>query len=74
MKAKYIGPGSYLANLGQEERIRIASMGGKAVVREYGRDFMSSIGKKGGRVVSQNKEHMATIGRKGGLACRRSGA
>ncbi|HZS90097.1 MAG TPA: KGG domain-containing protein [Chloroflexota bacterium] len=49
----------------------IASMGGKAAhVKGTAHEFTSqearTAGRKGGQVVSQNREHMAEIGRRGG--------
>lgn len=49
----------------------IASKGGKAAhakgtAHEFTPDEAREAGRKGGEVVSQNREHMAAIGRKGG--------
>jgi len=49
----------------------IASKGGKAAhakgtAHEFTPDEAREAGRKGGMVVSQNREHMATIGREGG--------
>lgn len=41
-------------------------MGGNKVKQEYGPEFYSQIGKKGGETVSKNREHMREIGHKGG--------
>lgn len=61
------------AGMDEQKQKRIASMGGTAA-HERGRahEFTSEeaklAGQKGGRAVSQDREHMVTIGRKGGLA------
>jgi len=49
----------------------IASKGGKAAhakgtAHEFTPEEAREAGRKGGMVVSQNREHMATIGREGG--------
>jgi len=49
----------------------IASKGGKAAhqkgtAHEFTPDEARAAGRKGGEIVSQNREHMAAIGRKGG--------
>jgi len=49
----------------------IASKGGKAAhakgtAHEFTPDEAREAGRKGGMVVSQNREHMAAIGREGG--------
>lgn len=46
--------------------------GGLKVAQERGSEFYSRIGKKGGEVVSSNRQHMATIGQKGGSRSHRS--
>lgn len=59
------------AAMDKEKHREIASKGGKAA-HELGRahQFTSEeareAGKKGGKTVSQDREHMAAIGRKGG--------
>jgi len=40
--------------------------GGSKVAAERGSAFYAQIGKKGGKVVSQNRAHMAAIGKRGG--------
>ena len=55
----------------------ISSKGGKAAhakgkAHEFTADEAREAGRKGGRSVSQNKEHMARIGREGGKARGRS--
>jgi general stress protein YciG len=54
-----------------EKQRMIASKGGKAAhakgtAHEFTPDEAREAGRKGGMVVSQNREHMATIGREGG--------
>lgn len=41
-------------------------LGGNKVKQEYGPEFYSQIGKKGGETVSKNRDHMREIGHKGG--------
>lgn len=55
----------------------ISSKGGKAAhakgkAHEFTEDEAREAGRKGGRSVSQNREHMARIGREGGKARGRS--
>lgn len=55
----------------------IASKGGKAAhakgtAHEFTPEEAVEAGRKGGRTVSQDREHMREIGRKGGKAGRRS--
>jgi len=60
-----------------ERQREIASQGGRAAhqqgtAHEFTPEEARAAGRKGGEVVSQNREHMAQIGRKGGEASRRS--
>jgi hypothetical protein len=48
--------------------------GGERTAQTRGHEFYQSIGKKGGEVVSRDKQHMASIGRKGGEAVSRDRA
>jgi general stress protein YciG len=55
----------------REKQRMIASKGGKAAhakgtAHEFTPEEAREAGRKGGMVVSQNREHMATIGREGG--------
>jgi len=55
----------------REKQRQIASMGGRAAhekgtAHEFTSEEAREAGRKGGEVVSQNREHMAAIGRKGG--------
>lgn len=59
------------ASMDPEKQRAIASKGGKAAhakgtAHEFTPDEARDAGRKGGMVVSQNREHMATIGREGG--------
>ena len=59
------------AAMDAEKQRQIASKGGRAAhekgtAHEFTPDEARNAGKKGGEVVSQNREHMAQIGRKGG--------
>jgi hypothetical protein len=59
------------AAMDEAKQRQIASKGGKAAhekgtAHEFTRDEAQRAGKKGGEVVSQNRQHMAAIGRKGG--------
>lgn len=59
-----------------ERQREIASAGGRAahakgVAHEFSPDEARENGRKGGRAVSQNREHMAEIGRKGGQSKRK---
>ena len=57
----------------QDRQKEIARMGGKAAhqkgtAHEFNSDEARAAGRKGGQIVSQNREHMALIGREGGKA------
>jgi general stress protein YciG len=59
------------AAMDREKQRQIASMGGRAAhekgtAHEFTSEEAREAGRKGGEVVSQNREHMAAIGRKGG--------
>ncbi len=59
------------ASMDQEKQREIASKGGKAAhesgrAHEFTSEEAREAGRKGGKAVSQNREHMAAIGRKGG--------
>ena len=59
------------AAMDSEKQKRIAREGGRAahrqgVAHEWSRDEAREAGKKGGEMVSRNREHMSEIGRKGG--------
>ena len=59
------------AAMDQAKQREIASKGGKAAhekgtAHEFTSEEAREAGRKGGEVVSQNREHMAQIGRKGG--------
>lgn len=59
------------AAMDPEKQRRIASEGGRAahrqgVAHEWSRDEARAAGRKGGQIVSRNREHMSEIGRKGG--------
>lgn len=59
------------AAMSPERQKQIASEGGRAahkqgVAHEWNSDEARSAGKKGGQIVSQNREHMSEIGRRGG--------
>jgi general stress protein YciG len=59
------------ASMDPEKQRVIASKGGKAAhakgtAHEFTPDEAREAGRKGGMVVSQNREHMAAIGREGG--------
>ncbi|WP_438030587.1 KGG domain-containing protein [Sorangium sp. So ce233] len=61
------------AAMNAEQQRQIASQGGKAAhekgtAHEFTSEEARAAGRKGGEVVSQNREHMATIGRKGAEA------
>ena len=61
------------AAMDREQQRRIASSGGRAAhqrgsAHEFSPDEAREAGRKGGRTVSQNREHMAAIGRRGGIA------
>lgn len=56
-----------------EQKRSIASAGGKAAhskgkAHKFNSETAKQAGSKGGKSISQNKEHMAAIGQKGGLA------
>jgi general stress protein YciG len=49
------------------EKAREAGKKGGAKVRDLrGKEFFAQIGKKGGEMTSQDREHMSMIGKKGG--------
>src|SRR5436305_1350259 len=59
------------AAMSPEKQKQIASEGGRAahkqgVAHEWNSDEARRAGKKGGQIVSQNREHMSEIGRRGG--------
>jgi len=59
------------AAMDREKQKKIASEGGRAahrqgVAHEWSKDEAREAGRKGGQMVSQNREHMSEIGRKGG--------
>jgi general stress protein YciG len=59
------------ASMDPDKQRNIASKGGKAAhakgtAHEFTPEEAREAGRKGGMVVSQNREHMATIGREGG--------
>ena len=59
------------AAMDPEKQKRIASEGGRAahrqgVAHEWSKDEAREAGRKGGQIVSRNREHMSEIGRKGG--------
>lgn len=59
------------AAMDREKQKRIASEGGRAahrqgVAHEWSKDEAREAGRKGGQIVSRNREHMSEIGRKGG--------
>ena len=59
------------ASMDKQKQREIASKGGKAAhakgtAHEFTPEEAREAGRKGGMVVSQNREHMATIGREGG--------
>ncbi len=59
------------AAMSPEKQKQIASEGGRAahklgVAHEWSSDEARKAGKKGGQIVSQNREHMSEIGRRGG--------
>jgi len=64
------------AAMDEEQRRTIARMGGRAAhqegtAHEFDSAEATEAGRKGGRAVSQDREHMAAIGRRGGLAAHR---
>jgi len=67
------------ASMDLTKQRQIASKGGKAAhaqgrAHEFTADEARNAGKKGGEVVSRNREHMAAIGRAGGQARGRNRA
>ena len=59
------------AAMSPERQKQIASEGGRAahklgVAHEWNSDEARKAGKKGGQIVSQNREHISEIGRRGG--------
>jgi general stress protein YciG len=59
------------AAMSPERQRQIASEGGRAahkqgVAHEWNSDEARTAGRKGGQIVSQNREHMSEIGRRGG--------
>ncbi len=60
------------ASMDPAKQREIASKGGRAAhakgtAHEFTSEEARAAGRKGGMVVSQNREHMARIGRKGGM-------
>lgn len=67
------------AAMDAERQREIASMGGRAAHRrgtahEFDSEEARAAGRRGGEVVSQNRQHMAAIGALGGRASRGGGA
>lgn len=65
------------AAMSQEEQREIARKGGKAAhakgtANEFDSQSAAEAGRKGGKAVSQNRQHMSEIGKKGGLARAKS--
>ena len=61
------------AGMEEQKQRQIASMGGRAAhargtAHEFTPEEASAAGRKGGQIVSRNRQHMAEIGRKGGRA------
>jgi len=61
-----------------EKQREIASRGGRAAhergtAHEFSSEEAREAGRRGGKIVSQDREHMAEIGRKGGRAGSRDG-
>lgn len=61
------------AAMSPEKQKQIASEGGRAahklgVAHEWNSEEARRAGKKGGQIVSQNREHMSEIGRRGGMS------
>jgi general stress protein YciG len=61
------------AAMSSERQKQIASEGGRAahklgVAHEWNSDEARKAGKKGGQIVSRNREHMSEIGRRGGMS------
>jgi uncharacterized protein len=59
------------AAMSPDRQKQIASEGGRAahrlgVAHEWNSDEARNAGRKGGQIVSQNREHMSEIGRRGG--------
>jgi len=59
------------ASMDKEQQREIASQGGKAAhkkgtAHKWTSETAREAGRKGGKAISQDREHMATIGRKGG--------
>jgi general stress protein YciG len=67
------GRGRGFAGMDDEKQREIAAKGGRAAhlkgtAHEFTPEEAREAGRKGGQVVSQNREHMAAIGREGGQA------
>jgi hypothetical protein len=63
------------ASMDPEQQRAIASKGGKAahqqgVAHEWSSEEARAAGRKGGEIVSQDRDHMSEIGQKGGQASR----
>jgi uncharacterized protein len=66
------------ASMDPQKQKEIASKGGKAAhekgtAHEFTPEEAREAGRKGGEVVSRNREHMAEIGRKGGQSSHGGG-
>jgi general stress protein YciG len=65
------GEGRGFAGMDEERRREVARMGGRAAhqkgtAHEFSSEEAREAGRKGGRTVSQNRDHMSAIGREGG--------
>jgi general stress protein YciG len=63
--------GRGFASMNPQKQKEIASLGGKTAhekgrAHQFNSDEARAAGKKGGEVVSRNREHMSMIGKKGG--------
>lgn len=59
------------ASMNEQKQREIASLGGRAAhesgnAHEFSSDEAREAGRKGGQIVSRNREHMSEIGRRGG--------
>lgn len=62
--------GDAMKERSKKARVAMAAQGGLALFAKRGREYMSTIGKRGGTATSQDRDYMSAIGKRGGEAKR----
>jgi uncharacterized protein len=60
------------ASMDEETRQEVASKGGSAVLKKYGREHFAAIGRKGGlkNLEQRGKEYFSALGKRGGSSLK----